>query len=153
MKKSAMKKNVHASCVAVGNKGVLLLGDSGAGKSDLALRLIDEGARLVADDRTDLWTENGRLLARAPTNLAGLIEVRGLGIARLAHRKQVRIALAVRLGHAGARLPEAQFYTFTGADPVRLMTMDGREASATAKIRLAIGLALGGRGPFTETSK
>jgi serine kinase of HPr protein (carbohydrate metabolism regulator) len=146
-----MKNNVHASCVAVGNKGVLLLGDSGTGKSDLALRLIDDGARLVADDRTDLWTEKGRLLARAPANLAGLIEVRGLGIVRLAYRKQVRIALAVQLGRAGARLPEAQFYTFTDADPVRLMTMDGREASAPAKIRLAIGL--GGRGTFTETSK
>lgn len=149
MKKSRMKTNIHASCVAVGNKGVLLLGGSGAGKSDLALRLIDDGARLVADDRTDLWAENGRLLACAPANLAGLIEVRGLGIVRLGHRKQVPIALAVQLGRAGARLPEPQFYAFAGAEPVRLMNMDGREASATAKIRLI----LGGRGTFTVTSK
>ena len=66
-----MKTNIHASCVALGNKGVLLLGDSGAGKSDLALRLIDGGAKLVTDDRTDLSVRNGKLFARAPVILAG----------------------------------------------------------------------------------
>src|SRR3546814_8050780 len=52
--------NIHASCVAAGNGGVLILGNSGQGKSDLALRLIDRGARLVADDRCDIWFERGR---------------------------------------------------------------------------------------------
>jgi HPr kinase/phosphorylase len=137
-----MTANVHASCVAVGSKGVLLLGASGAAKSDLALRLIDEGAMLVADDRTDLFVKRGKLFARAPEVLAGLIEVRGLGIARLSRRKEIAIALVVQLGRAGTRLPHRQFYTapqpVNGAHPVSLITMDGREASASAKIRLAL---------------
>jgi hypothetical protein len=137
-----MTANIHASCVAVGKKGVLLLGASGAAKSDLALRLIDEGAMLVADDRTDLFVRRGNLFGRAPEILAGLIEVRGLGIARLRRRKEIAIALVVRLGQAGARLPQRQFYTpapsLRNAAPVCLITMDGREASASAKIRLAL---------------
>ena len=56
--------NIHARCVAIGGQGVLILGDSGAGKSDLALRLIDGGARLVADDRTELYVARGALCAR-----------------------------------------------------------------------------------------
>lgn len=144
-----MKTNIHASCVALGRKGVLLLGPSGAGKSDLALRLIDGGAKLVADDRTDLSVQNGKLLASAPATISGLIEVRGLGIVTVPHVKRVPVVLAVRLGHAGARLPEGQFYAFEGAQPVPLMTMEGGEASAPAKIRLA----LGARGLFTETLK
>lgn len=144
-----MKSNIHASCVALGKKGVLLLGPSGAGKSDLALRLIEAGAKLVADDRTDLSVKSGRLMARAPATIAGLIEIRGLGIVALPYVRQVEVVLAVRLGRAGARLPEPQTYEFAGARPVRLMTMDGREASAAAKIRLVLGRL----GPFTENHK
>ena len=61
----------------------LLLGESGAGKSDLALRLIAAGAQLVADDRVELSVESNRLIARAPANLAGLIEIRNVGIIAL----------------------------------------------------------------------
>ena len=82
--------NIHASCVAIGTKGVLILGDSGAGKSDLALRLIDDGARLVADDRTELYVSRDALYAQAPKSIAGLIEVRGLGIVALPFRKTVQ---------------------------------------------------------------
>ena len=74
--------NIHASCVAIGNQGVLLLGPSGCGKSDLALRLIDEGpkgeVRLVSDDRTILYIAKGRLHACAPVSIKGLLEVVGL---------------------------------------------------------------------------
>ena len=65
-----MSVNIHASCVAFGGKGVLLLGASGAGKSSLALRLVDDGARLVADDRCDLFPRGGKLHARAPASIA-----------------------------------------------------------------------------------
>src|SRR3546814_17073228 len=75
--------NIHASCVAAGNGGVLILGNSGQGKSDLALRLIDRGARLVADDRCDTWFERGRPGCRPPENPAGTLE--GPGIAAIAH--------------------------------------------------------------------
>jgi hypothetical protein len=151
-----MSANIHASCIALGRKGVLLLGPSGAGKSDLALRLIDEGAKLVADDRTELSVRNGQLRAQAPAVLAGLIEVRGLGLITLPYSRQVAVALAVELGRAGDRLPERQFYTppkpIRGVQPVPLITMYGQEASAAAKIRLVLGGALR-RGAFTESPK
>ena len=68
---------VHASCVAIGGRAILLAGPPGAGKSDLALRLIDRGARLGSDDYTELRRVEGRLLARAPATIAGKIEVQG----------------------------------------------------------------------------
>ena len=81
---------LHATCLARDDEGLLLLGSAGAGKSDLALRLLDHGFLLVADDRVDI--EAGR--ARAPAALAGLLEVRGLGIFRLPFRTDVRLVLA-----------------------------------------------------------
>ena len=134
--------NVHATCVAIGNKGVLLLGKSGDGKSDLALRLIDGGARLVADDRTELFAERGRLCARAPKAIAGLIEVRGLGIVALPFAKKVTIALAAKLGALPERLPEPAVYLppkpLKLAVPPPFILLDGRLPSAPAKIRLAL---------------
>src|SRR5690606_32729552 len=70
---------IHATCVALGDTGILLRGRSGSGKSDLALRLIDGGALLVADDRVALSLEGGRVIARPPAALAGYLEVRGVG--------------------------------------------------------------------------
>src|SRR5580698_6499368 len=102
--------NIHASCVAIGKAGVLLLGKSGAGKSDLALRLIDQGAVLVADDRTLVWVEKDALHARAPSTIKGLLEIRGLGIVTMPVRAKARIALVVRLGPEGARLPAPRFW-------------------------------------------
>src|ERR1700710_2758966 len=102
--------NIHASCVAIGNRGVLLLGPSGTGKSDLALRLIDEGAKLVADDRTILFLAKGVLHARCPASIKGLLEIRGLGIVKLPWRTKVKITLFVRRGREGARLPRPTFY-------------------------------------------
>jgi hypothetical protein len=131
--------NVHASCVALGRKGVLLLGPSGAGKSDLALRLMDDGARLVADDRTDLYVRHGKLFARAPASIAGLIEVRGLGIIARPFAKTAPVVLAVRLGGKTARLPPPEFYApLKSAKPVPLIALDAAAASAPARIRLAL---------------
>lgn len=134
--------NIHASCVAIGAQGVLLLGPSGAGKSDLALRLIDEGAKLVADDRTILFVSRRALHAKPPASIKGLLEIRGLGIVELPVRAQVKIALAVRLGREGARLPQpAIYHPPTGLKPLRsppLITLDARFASTPAKIRAAL---------------
>lgn len=132
--------NIHASCVAIGNKGVLLLGRSGAGKSDLALRLIDGGARLVADDRVLLFLKGGALHARPPETIRGLLEIRGVGIVELPVRGQIKLTLAVMLGREGARLPGPQFW----AAPLRMNTklpqiaLDARYASAPAKVRAAL---------------
>jgi len=134
--------NIHASCIAVGRHGVLLLGASGSGKSDLALRLIDQGAVLVADDRTILYMEKGLLHARAPASIKGLLEVRGLGIVKLQSRANVRVSLAVRLGRETARLPAPRFYEppqpLSPKSGVPEILLNGRRASAPAKIRTAL---------------
>ena len=98
---------VHGTCVAIDGRGVLLLGASGSGKSDLALRLIDRGAVLVSDDQTELSTAHDLLFASAPATIAGLIEVRGIGIVTLPFVAQAPVALAVRLGEPVERMPEA----------------------------------------------
>src|SRR5947209_16703264 len=97
--------NLHASCIvcaragaafgAPEDAGVLLLGESGAGKSDMALRLIAMGAKLIADDRCELCFDGESLRARAPRALAGLIELRGVGILALPFAIEARIALIV----------------------------------------------------------
>ncbi|HEX4157127.1 MAG TPA: hypothetical protein VHY79_01515 [Rhizomicrobium sp.] len=119
---AAPRINIHASCVALaraGNAfgaprdaGVLILGESGTGKSDLALRLIAMGATLVADDRCDLFVTSGALRAAVPATLAGMIEVRGVGIVRVPHQPDAQILLVVRLEEAEAipRLPEPAKY-------------------------------------------
>jgi len=132
---------IHASCVSVKGKGVVILGESGAGKSDLALRLIDEGARLVADDQTELSVEKGRLMARAPRRIAGLIEVRGLGIVAHPFAKTAAIALVVKLA-VPERLPHPQSFQppkpLKLAKPPPLILLDGSLPSAPARIRLAL---------------
>jgi serine kinase of HPr protein (carbohydrate metabolism regulator) len=106
---------VHASAVLAGTRAVLIRGPSGAGKSRLTLGLIQAAecglltlARLVADDRVELSAAHGRLLARPPPALAGLIEVRGLGIRRLDHEPVAVVGLMVDLAAPEAkRLPGA----------------------------------------------
>jgi HPr kinase/phosphorylase len=129
--------NIHASCVAVNGHGVLLLGGSGAGKSDIALQLIDAGGQLVADDRTILFAKKGALHARAPDSIAGLLEIRGVGIVKLPVRRSVRVRLAVRLGADGARLPKPRFYRAQNCE-VPEIALDPRIASTPARIRMAL---------------
>ena len=97
---------LHASAVAVGDRGCLILGASGSGKSTLALELIALGAELVADDRVDLARDGAGVVLAPPARLAGLIEARGVGILRMPHRAGVALALAVDLDRPPAeRLP------------------------------------------------
>ena len=148
--------NIHASCVMLAkaaplplglfHTGVLLLGDSGMGKSDLALRLIEQGALLVSDDRTDLFVENGKLHARAPAALAGLIEARGLGILSLSFQASAKIVLAVQLVAADAvpRMPQPERYlpppdlVLPDAARPPLIRLNAFEGSATVKLRWAV---------------
>jgi serine kinase of HPr protein (carbohydrate metabolism regulator) len=129
---------IHATCVEVDGVGVLLRGPSGSGKSDLALRLIDGGARLVADDRTDLAVEDGRLVASCPAALAGRLEARGVGIGPVPSLPRVRVGLVVDLvaPEAVERLPEPATCLIAGMAIPRL-ALAPFEASAPAKLRLA----------------
>jgi len=130
---------LYGTSIAIGDAGVLLQGPSGSGKSDLALRLIDEGARLVADDQTEVQRSGTDLAMSAPAALAGLIEVRGLGIVRVPHVAAAPLRLIVELAAEGAieRLPEARMRTIDGVS-VPVIALDPQAASAPAKLRLAM---------------
>lgn len=130
---------MHATTVALGDHAVLIRGPSGSGKSDLALRLIDEGAQLVADDQTCLREVDGRLWASPPASIAGLLEVRGMGLARLPYRETVAVVVVVDLVDAERieRLPEMETTDVCGVS-LRLLRLSPFEASAAAKVRLAV---------------
>lgn len=133
---------LHATCVAINGHAVLLLGASGSGKSDLALRLIDRGAVLVSDDQTHIEAADDRLIASPPDTIAGLIEVRGIGIVALPFASTAPVALAVRLGEAAVRMPETGLAeTFSGL-AIPLLRVDSHEASAAIKIELALQRAI-----------
>lgn len=142
---------LHATCVAVADEGVLILGEPGAGKSDLALRLIDQPGRgigtefrttqLVADDQVCISRDGLRLVASAPPAIRGKLEIRGLGIVSLPVRELVSLCLAVRLTSGGGieRLPDLadDRLSILGVD-LPLVRIDPRSASAPARIRAAL---------------
>lgn len=136
-----MSPTVHATAVSIGGAGVLLLGPPGAGKSDLALRLIDRGAMLVADDRVIATETDGELLLCAPATLAGLLEVRGVGLLRLPFAGQVPARLAVHLAMLPDRLPEPAHHAVNGY-PLPLLRLSPFEASAPLKVELAVAHGL-----------
>ena len=127
---------IHGSCASRSGDAVLLLGPSGSGKSDLVMRLLARGFDLVADDRVDV--ENG--LARPVPALAGLLEVRGLGIVRLPFVAEARLALAVELGAPSSRLPMPEQHARLDLPVLRI---DATAASAPDRIALALDCALG----------
>jgi len=118
---------------------VLLRGAPGSGKSDLALRLIDDGAGLVADDYTELDAVDGQLFATVPQAIQGLLEVRGVGIVHLGCVPRVPVAAIFDLVALSdiERLPEAKSEIIEG---VRVMQyrLHGFDASAPAKVRIAL---------------
>ncbi len=133
---------IHASCVAVNGKAVLLSGPPGIGKSDLALRLIDEGALLLSDDQTLLEREEGGLIAKPPASIEGLIEVRHVGLMRLPFVKAAPVALYVDLlgpDEQAERLPEPETIFFLD-QPVRRLRLPSFAASTPAKIRMVLGV-------------
>jgi HPr kinase/phosphorylase len=131
---------IHASCAARPGPGgfdaVLLLGESGSGKSDLLLRLLARGWQLVADDQ--VIVEN--TLCTAPKALAGMIEVRGLGIFQLPFVASARLRLAVRLGRPAERLPSQAWHE---ALAVPEITLDPANPSAPERLALAFDAVTG----------
>jgi HPr kinase/phosphorylase len=136
-------ETIHATTVVIEGIGVLLRGRSGSGKSDLALRLIDGGARLVADDQTILKCCDGRLEARAPGSLQNKIEVRNLGVLTLPVGSVASVGvlgLVVDLVDSPDkldRMPVPETVDLNGI-AVRRLRLWPFEASAAAKVRLAI---------------
>lgn len=139
---------MHATCVALPDPaapgdwaGVLLQGGSGAGKSDLALRLLSRGARLVADDQVVLAGEGGRLRACAPAAIAGLLEVRGLGVLRWPEpltTVDLRLAVApIDASAPPARLPEPETMELQGGR-LPLIRLDYFASSAPERVSAAL---------------
>ena len=130
---------LHATGVVRHGWAALLAGPSGSGKSDLALRLIDRGWRLLADDYVELAREAGRLFAHAPATTRGLLEIRGLGIVRLPHVAAAPVLLVVELGRVPARLPAATLHPEFGVAAIEL---DALQVSAEIRVEMAFARAL-----------
>jgi len=135
-----MSEAVRGTSLAIAGRGVLLRGDSGSGKSDLALRLIDRGAVLVSDDYTEVHVDNGRLLARAPATIAGKIEMRGVGIVTLPAAADVPLCLLVDLDRVPERLPEGPVPTEVAGTVIPAVALAALEASAPLKVEAALRL-------------
>jgi len=142
---------MHATCVALDGKGILLFGPSGSGKSTLALRLLDypgigsKGemlrARLVSDDQVQLWCRQGSLSASPPAPLAGLLEVRGIGVVEFPYDSEAKVVLCVDLlrSEEAERMPEPDDLRMKllGAEIYRIR-IDPQDPAAPARIRVAL---------------
>lgn len=131
-------ENLHGSTVAYGGRAVLILGPSGSGKSDLALRLLDRGFTLVSDDRTIVRKDGGKLLASSPLTIRGKLEVRGIGIVDMASIDDVPIALVVDLAGKMQRLPDDGRERLILGLGVPLVSVDAMTASAPSKVAVAL---------------
>lgn len=133
---------IHATTIQLGAHGVMLLGASGSGKSDLALRLIADGALLVSDDQTRITLLNGKLIASAPATIAGRIESRGIGILPAPQIESATVRLAVELtGEAIERMPEQANWSLPGvasAPHIPLIALSPFEPSALVKLKMAL---------------
>ncbi|MGE0146009.1 MAG: HPr kinase/phosphorylase [Parvibaculaceae bacterium] len=146
----ASRITLHASCVTLGDDGILILGPPGAGKSDLVLRLIDApgrgtgqeliGARLVADDQTVIERRGEALYASSPPAIAGLLEIRGQGIVAVDHVPQARLSLVVRLVPAAEieRLPDNAGISRIAGVALPEIAIDPSKVTAGARIRAAL---------------
>jgi serine kinase of HPr protein (carbohydrate metabolism regulator) len=130
---------VHGTSVVVNGVGVLIRGPSGSGKSDLALRLIDGGAQLVADDQTEVSYENGHVIMSSNAVIEGLLEVRGVGIMAVPCVPRARLGLVVDLTPMGQieRMPEKEFTEIIGVK-LRRLRLPPFAVSSAAKLRLAV---------------
>ncbi len=131
-------ESIHATTVAIDSRAVLITGPSGSGKSDLALRLLDRGFILVSDDQTLVRREGDRLLAYPPQQIAGNLEVRGIGIVEMETASDIPVALLVELTSDIPRLPDDSRELSILGICVPLVTIDAMTASAPSKVALAL---------------
>src|SRR5690242_4292411 len=131
-------ETLHASTVASEGRAVLIGGPSGAGKSDLALRLLDRGFTLVSDDRTLVRRDGDRLIASSPSNIAGKLEIRGIGIVDIETVNNLPVALFVELTSEIQRLPDENRERPVLGVRIPLISIDAMAASAPSKVALAL---------------
>jgi len=131
-------ETVHASTVAMNGRAVLITGPSGSGKSDLTLRLLDRGFVLVSDDRTIVKRQDDRLIASPPPNIAGKLEIRGIGIVDMEAVTDLPVALIVELTSDIQRLPDDSRERPILGVSVPLISIDAMTASAPSKVALGL---------------
>ena len=129
---------MHATAVAINGAGVLLLGPSGSGKSDLALRLIDRGAVLISDDGVLVDAGTQAPILRTAPNIAGMIEMRGVGIVDMPFADEVPLHLVVTLAVDAIRLPSADQSMEIAGSQVCFIALSAFEASAPLKVERAL---------------
>ncbi len=144
---------LHGTAIVLDGDGVLLRGPSGSGKSDLALRLIDSGARLVADDQIELRDIGTAPRLSAPATIAGQLEIRGVGIVPVPHQASAPLRLVVDLRPRDTikRMPDPAWCRFFAYD-IPLIALAPFEASAPAKLRAALK-TLAGSVPIADASE
>lgn len=133
-----MTRVFHGTAVAIDGHAVLLTGASGAGKSDLALQLIDRGASLIGDDGVELIEHHGMLHVKCVATLNGKLEVRGIGILDFPHLPACALRLLVELGAEGERHPASWPKRDMAGWSLPCLCLDGHRVSDAIKVELAL---------------
>jgi serine kinase of HPr protein (carbohydrate metabolism regulator) len=124
-----LSKKFHGTSIVLDDNGVLIIGDSGSGKSDLALRLIDNGATLISDDVTICEKKLNGIFLSCPKEIKGLLEVREVGIITVPYVEKVKLILVVRLTDESLKI-----LNFS----IPLLSIDGKNPSAVVKVKVKL---------------
>ena len=131
-------KRIHSTSVVIDDNGVLILGDSGSGKSDLALRLIDNGATLISDDISICRKNSNNIYLYCPPEIKGLLEVREIGIITVPFVERIRLRLVVNLkSNNNERFPKDTSFRIMGIK-IPTINIEGKNSSAVAKIKVKL---------------
>ena len=131
-------KKMHSSSVVIDDNGVLILGDSGSGKSDLALRLIDNGATLISDDISICRKNSNNIYLYCPPEIKGLLEVREIGIITVPFVERIKLRLVVNLkSNNNERFTKDNYITILGIK-IPIINIEGKNSSAVAKIKVKL---------------
>ena len=131
-------KRIHSTSVVIDDNGVLILGDSGSGKSDLALRLIDNGATLISDDISICRKNSNNIYLYCPPEIKGLLEVRDIGVITVPFVEKIKLRLVVNLkSNNNERFPKDSSFRILGIK-IPIINIEGKNSSAVAKIKVKL---------------